>query len=296
MIEFVIWIAPTDIDDLGNTLTRLEDGARYLTLEQRRMFKFNIVMGISDEIIDWESSTVDKQECIDQFLGLASLTSWSSGADFNPSTEISGCTSMRRIASYSDSDYYIWLDTDIIFDPVTLPHMLNAVKAVERTHSEFVISPEIVRQWDSTWDCLVNERFIDEPVGYQAKNNPHVDTVFQDDKLPTLVEMRNNVPGQPYMKFAGGWFTLLSAKFLNRIPFPKGYGHYGYDDTYLMWGAEVLKDPRIIQFKLKNLIVCENYYDRCTTFEGLIKFIDRREEYKKYNQSLMNGALQSLVQ
>jgi hypothetical protein len=296
MIEFVIWISPTDIDDLENSLKRLQKSSEYLTKEQRMNIKFNIVMGISDEIIDWENSKVYRQECIDKFLGLVPLTTWCSGADFDPSTEISGCTSMRRMSAQSDSDYYIWLDTDIIFDPITLPHMLNAIKAVEHSgYTEFVISPEIVRQWDNTWDCLVNERFIDKPVGYQAKNNPHVDTAFQN-KLPTLVPMRNNVPGQPYMKFGGGWFTLLSGKFMDRIPFPEGYGHYGYDDTYLMWGAQVLQDPRIVQFKLKNLIVCENYYNRQVTFEGLIKFIDKREEFKKHNQQLINSGLQKLVQ
>lgn len=295
MIEFVIWISPTDIDDLGNSLKRLQKSSEYLTNEQRMNIKFNVVMGISDDIIDWENSKIDKQECIDKFLELVPLTIWAGASDFIPSNEISGCTSMRKTAANSDSDYYIWLDTDIIFDPVTLPHMLNAVKAVERTYSEFVISPEIVRQWDSTWDCLVNERFIDKPIGYQATNNPHIDSIYQVDTLPTLIPIRNNVHGQPYMKFAGGWFTLLSGKFLNRIPFPKGYGHYGYDDTYLMWGAEVLKDERIIQFKIKNIIVCENYFNRHTSFDGLIKFIDRREEYKKHNAGLMNDSLKSLV-
>jgi hypothetical protein len=295
MIEIVIFVLPSELDDLGNSLKRLQKSSEYLSEEQRMNIKFNVVMGISDEIIDWKSSTVTKKECIDKFFELIPLTSWSWGADFIPSTEINGCSSMRRIASYSDSTYYIWLDTDIIFDPVTLPHMLNAVKAVEYSYSEFVISPEIVRQWDSTWDCLVNDKFINKPIGYQATNNPQVDTVFQDGKLPTLVPIKNNALGQPYMKFAGGWFTLISSELLNRIPFPDGYSHYGYEDTYLMWGAQVLQDPKIIQFKLKNIVVCENYHDRYTSFDGMISFIDKREEYKKHNQSLMEIGLQNLV-
>lgn len=294
MIEIVIWIAPTDIDDLGNSLTRLQEGSKYLTKEQRSNFKFNIVMGISDEIIDWEGSKVDRKKCIDEFQKLMPLAVWANITKFTTSNEINGCTSMRRIASYSDSDYYLWLDTDIIFDPLTLPHMLNAIKAVEYKHSKFVITPEIVRQWDSTWDCLVNERFIDKPIGYQATNNPHEDTIIGDE-LPTLVPVRNNVPGQPYMKFAGGWFVILSSEFMKSIPFPEGYGHYGMDDTYLMWGAQVLQDPEIAQFKLKNIVVCENYYDRYISFGGAVKFIDRREEYKKHNASLFNKGLKKII-
>lgn len=296
MIEIVIWIAPTDITDLGNSLNKLNIGKNFLTHEQRNNIKFNVVMCVSDEIIDWESSTVDKQECIDRFLELKSKTNWAGESEFIPSTTINGCTSMRRLASYSDSDYYLWLDTDIIYDPMAFPYMLNSIEFIEESNfSKFVIVPEIVRQWDSTWDCLVGSRFINKPIGYQSTNNPHIDTIIDNELTPTLVEVRNNVPNQPYMKFGGGWFAIISSKLLESIPFPKNYGHYGLDDTYLMWGAEVLQDPYIKQFKLQNVIVCENYFNRGVDYKEQIQFIDRRDEYKKYNESLFNDGLNDLL-
>jgi hypothetical protein len=97
------------------------------------------------------------------------------------------------------------------------------------------------------------------------------------------------------MKFGGGWFALISKELMKTIPFPTNYGHYGLDDTYLMWGAEILQDPMIKQFKIKNIIVCENYYDRGITYPNQIQFIDRREEYKKYNTELANIALENLL-
>lgn len=296
MIEIVMWIAPTDISDLRKSLDRLNIGKDYLTEEQRNGIKFNIVMGVSDEIIDWENSGVDKQECIDKFLELKSIANWAGESIFTPTTTINGCTSMRRLSSYSNSDYYLWLDTDIIYDPMTLPYMLNSIEFIEASDfSKFVIVPEIVRQWDSTWDCLVNDRFIDKPIGYQAINNPHIDTILNTELTPTLVEVRNNVPNQPYMKFGGGWFALISAKLLEAIPFPENYGHYGLDDTYLMWGAQLLQDPYIKQFKLQNVVVCENYFDRGIDYKDKIKFIDKREEYKRYNESLFNEGLKNLL-
>ena len=177
MIEIVIWISPTDIDDLEKSLNRLNIGKDYLTKEQCDNIKFNIVMCVSDEIIDWEKSSVTKEECTNKFLGLKPLTDWASNGTFETTTTINGCTSMRRLASYSDSKYYIWLDTDIIFHPTTLAHSINSIEILEYHNdiTKFVSIPEIVRQWDSTWDCLVNERFINKPIGYQATNNPHVD-------------------------------------------------------------------------------------------------------------------------
>jgi len=78
------------------------------------------------------------------------------------------------------------------------------------------------------------------------------------------------------------------------IPYPENYGHYGLDDTYLMWGAQILQDPTIKQLKIKNIVVCENYFDRTTTYKGQIQFIDKREEYKKYNEQLFYIGLKNL--
>jgi hypothetical protein len=294
MIEIVMWVAPTDIDDLEKTLNRLNIGKEYLTEEQRNNIKFNIVMGVSDEIIDWDTSSITLEECTEKFLRLKHLTEWASDAIFEPTTTINGCTSMRRISGYSNSKYYLWLDTDIIFDPLTLAHSINSIDMIEGVGiTQFVIVPEIVRQWDSTWDCLVNKNFINKPIGYQATNNPHIDATIYDD--PTLEEVRNNVVGQPYMKFGGGWFAVLSKEIMKTIPFPENYGHYGLDDTYVMWGAELLQDPMIKQFKIKNVVVCENYFDRIINYKNEIQFIDKREEYKKYNEKLFQIGLKKLI-
>ena len=294
MIEIVMWISPTDIGDFEKSLNRLNIGKDYLTEEQRSNIKFNVVMCVSDEIIDWQKSTITIEQCTDAFLKLKHLSDWAADGIFETTTTINGCTSMRRLASYSDSKYYLWLDTDIIFDPLTLAHSINSIGVIESIGiTKFVCIPEIVRQWDSTWDCLVNEKFIGKPIGYQATNNPHIDSVIHLE--PELQEVRNNFPGQPYMKFGGGWFALISKELMKAIPFPDNYGHYGLDDTYLMWGAEILQDPMIKQFKIKNIIVCENYYDRGITYPNQIQFIDRREEYKKYNTELANIALENLL-
>jgi hypothetical protein len=94
---------------------------------------------------------------------------------------------------------------------------------------------------------------------------------------------------QPTTKFGAGWFTLLSKQLLDRIPLPESMGHYGPDDTFIMWASEKLNQngEQIYQFKLKNYVVCENYiYRDRTHYDKLIKRIDRKEEFRNQaNQS-----------
>ena len=145
MIEIVIWISPTDIDDLEKSLNRLNIGKDYLTKEQCDNIKFNVVMCVSDEIIDWSKSGITIEECTEKFLGLKPLTNWAPTGIFETTTTINGCTSMRRLSGYSDSNYYIWLDTDIIFNPLTLPHSINSIDIIENAGiTKFVSIPDIL--------------------------------------------------------------------------------------------------------------------------------------------------------
>jgi hypothetical protein len=87
------------------------------------------------------------------------------------------------------------------------------------------------------------------------------------------------------MKFGGGWFNCLSKALLDRIPVPYGIGHYGPDDTFIMWAAEKLSmmgDDSIHQFKMKNYVVCENYtYRDRSHYDKLIKKFDRKNEFRE---------------
>lgn len=292
MIEIVIWVSPVDLDDLEKSLNRLLIGKDYLTMEQKSKIRFNVVMCISDEIVVWKSNTI-KKECIDRFYSLKKLTTWANESNFISSNTINGCTSMRVKATHSNAKYYLWLDTDIIYQPETIGYMINAIHHIETSGvDKFVITPEIVRIWDNTWDCLVNKNFINKEVGYQKTHNPYEDAKIHGDI--SIEEVKCKIPGQPYMKFAGGWFTVISKKLLNELPWPDNYGHYGYDDTYLMWAASVINNPEIRQFKLENLIVSENYFDRITSYSDFVELIDKREEYKNYNLLQAQSSLQKL--
>lgn len=293
MLEIVIFILPTELNELRTTITNLRDASKLLELHHKH--RFNVIMGTSDEIVDWSSSIWSKQQCEKEFEDISKLINWTD-AKFTVSTTINGCTTARKHKAFdSDANWYLWLDVDIIFPVETLHTTYSAIDTIESVGiSKFVLTPSTVRLWDSTWDCIVSPRFLDKPLGYERKNNPYEDVKLTDISEFTLSEVRNTSIGQPYMKFAGGWFTVISHDLLTLIPIPDSFSHYGLEDTYIMWGAQILNNPDIRQFRNEELVVCENYFNRDTTLKEKIVLIDRREQYKKHNTEMFSVELNNI--
>jgi hypothetical protein len=281
-IVITTFIMPNEIDDLERILGDLNKASKFVKGENYELY---LALSVDDYLVNWNESKLDKQYFIDRFNSLKPLTNWVSKATFNIREDIMGCTSLRRIAhkECTDATHFIWLDTDICFDERVLYYIEAGIDRIAETDDlkKYVISPECVKIWDTTWDCLVNEKFLNKEVGYCKINNPFLDSgEVGEISLETVL---NNVPNQPRMKFGGGWFNCLSKELLDRVPLPESMGHYGPDDTFIMWASEKLNinGEQLYQFKLKNYIVCENYiYRDRTHYDKLIKRIDRKEEFR----------------
>jgi hypothetical protein len=280
-IVITTFIMPNEIDDLERLLADLNKASKHIDGNNYELY---LALSVDDYLVDWKNSKLDKQYFIDRFNKLKPLTQWAGKTTFNVRDDIMGCTSLRRIAhnECNDATHFIWLDTDIVFDEKILFYIDNGIDVIGKSISKYVISPECVKIWDSTWDCLVNENFLNKEEGYCRINNPYIDAgEYGDVSLETII---NNIPGQPRMKFGGGWFNCLSKELLDRVPLPESMGHYGPDDTFVMWASEKVNQngEGIHQFKLKNQVVCENYiYRDRTHYDSLIKRIDRKEEFRQ---------------
>jgi hypothetical protein len=284
---------PHELDDLERVLIDLNKASKHISGNN---YEFYISFSVSDYLFDWENSKVDKQFFIDRFNSLKSLTDWAGKSTYQIRDEIIGALQTKRYAHLEckDATHFIWLDTDICFDERILFYMENAIDVIDNVDKYF-ITPEIVKYWDTTWDCLVNSNYLDKPLDYCKTNNPFADCGEVGDVA--LETVFNNIPGQPQTKFGAGWFTLLSKPLLDRIPLPESMGAYGPDDTFLMWGIEKLNQTgaNIHQFKLKNFIVCENYiYRNRNHYDSIIKRIDRKEEFKNKAYSVFQEELNNI--
>ena len=278
---------PYEIDELENTLNQLRKASYYLS--GNNQWELDVTLGLSDTLVNWKNSRIPKEYFSDRFSNLAKTIDWCKGNFYISSDDVNGCVSQRRksLLQHEDADYFIWLDTDIIFDERTLAYMENTMAAIKNITPYSVITPEIVKVWDTTWDCLVNEEFLNKPLDYQKTNDPYKDSGIKGDV--TVESVRNNFQNQPRFKFAGGWMTCLSGDLVRRIGVPESFGHYGYEDTFIMWASEKLIQTEgldIQQFKLKNLVVCENYKYRSNYhYLNNLSAYDKREEYRKIAES-----------
>lgn len=294
-IVISIFCLPYEIDELENSLNQLRSATQYLSNDIE--FVLDVTLSLSDVMVNWKKSSLPKSFFEEKFLKLSTQTDWCIKY-FRTSTDINGCVSQRRntLITQPEGDYFIWLDTDIVFDDRTLFYLENAIKSINEITEYSIITPEIVRIWDGTWDLLVNEQFIDKPLDYQKSNNPYVDSGIKGDVSVQSVE--NSIPNQPRFKFGGGWFTCISGSLLRRIGVPESFGHYGYEDTFVMWASEKLKSTTeldIRQFKIKNVVVCENYkYRNNSHYLNNLSVYDRREEFKKIAESNFMKELETI--
>lgn len=285
-IVISIFALPYEIDELENTLNQLKRASYYLS--GKHEYVLDVTLSLSDQLVNWRKSSIPKSYFEDKLLKLSSQIDWCAKS-FQTSDDIMGCVSQRRktLLDQDSADFYIWLDTDIIFDERTLLYMENAMTSVKKFTPYTVITPEVVKLWDTTWDCLVNEEFLEKPTDYQKTNDPYKDSGVKGNIMVEGVQ--NQIQGQPRFKFAGGWFTCISAPLLKRIGVPESFGHYGYEDTFVMWASEKLiqvNNVDIKQFKIKNLVVCENYKYRSNYhYVNNLSVYDRREQFKQIAQS-----------
>lgn len=285
-IVISIFCLPYEIDELENTLNQLRRASYYLS--GKNEWVLDVTMSISDKLVNWNKSSLPKKYFEDKFLKLSAHSDWCA-TYFQTSDVVNGCVSQRRksLLQHEDADYFLWLDTDIIFDERTLSYMENTMTAIKDVTPYSVITPEIVKVWDNTWDCLVNENFLDKDTDYQKTNDPYKDSGIKGEI--TIEPIKNKIQGQPQFKFAGGWMTCVSGDLCRRIGVPESFGHYGYEDTFIMWGSQKLietKNLDIQQYKIKNLVVCENYKYRSNYhYINNLSVYDRREEFKKHAES-----------
>lgn len=284
-----IFCMPQEVEDLALTLNTLKRNSVHL--DGSISFKVDITMCLSEELTEWSKSSLQKdyikertEELCEKYLDWCECN-----LVFEEGSEILGCVSQRRKShrTNNDVDFFLWLDCDMFFNDYTLYYAMEAVKyAKQNNRKYFVVSPEFVKQWDHTWDCLVNSKYLNEPVNYHFKADLFKESLTMQEDI-SIFETKK-------VKFAGGWFTIISKDLIDLTGVPDSFGHYGLEDTFIVICTEIMRSKGYdsSQFLLRNIIAGEIHKHRTnSTIKKFIASKNRKEEFRLIAESNFNKEL-----
>ena len=127
----------------------------------------------------------------------------------------------------------------IIFDEKLLAYYCEAVKSVKNEY--FLITPQITKMWDNSWDMLVSDRYQNIPYETYIKKNCF-DIIYDQNNSMEEVKLKP----LPTSKFAA-WFDICNKAFYKKLvpvwPEWEGYGGWDYyslmvSDVYKKLGGD----------------------------------------------------------
>jgi hypothetical protein len=259
----------TDIDYLERTLVLLKQNSAYLDKEKFHII-LDVTLPISNYLTDWDNSILKQDFFINKFNNLKVYGDWADEVYFNIDDKVKGCVDccINNVYKYQVDDV-IWLDTDIVFNPYTLSTILESSLQVKQIQSKYIITPEITKLWDYTWDVLVNKQFLNKPYGYEQTNSSISDVMEVPGEM--TIQALNT------FKFAGAWFTLYSKELLDYIKFPQDIEGYSPIDTFIMEFCKLA--PEVTQYKIENLVVSHDFkYTNRLLYSEYVKTLDRKND------------------
>jgi hypothetical protein len=271
--QIAIHTLPYEIDQLERLLIQLKRNSKHLTPDNNIIT--DVVLNVN--LNNWDNSSLSKEFFIDKFYQLEQLTKTWSTTNFhiNDNNEILGCVSHRRkVFRETQADNVLVLDTDVFFSDSLLYHIINGALLIEQNSPYYVLTPQITKMWDNSWDCLVNDAFLNDSTNEFKNKDPFI-----------TADCLGEVSIKPIdgFKFGGGWGTLISVPLLRKIDIPDSLGHYGLEDTYIMICSSFLKQNglNVNQYVLENELLIEDNRFRFSPYKKYLSAIDRREEFKK---------------
>ena len=228
---------PWEIDYALLSFTQLKKSKYYLPEDVN--ITIDSVLNLSSYLINWEESKLPKEFFIEKYNTLSLLLKdYTHNPKIYQENKLYGHLDLQRDCISSEVDYYINICPDMYFSEHLLTLLVESAKQVKTKY--FVITPEIYKLWDNTWDVITDKDYIDVPY-----NNWDQVDVF---------DIRNNLKNtqkeifldpSPTSKWAG-WFDLYNKEMLEELcPIQDDWIGYGPHDWYSLMITEHVKSQGV---------------------------------------------------
>jgi hypothetical protein len=270
-----VHVMPSEVEMFQRWIKQYKHSLQYL--DENDNVTLHAVLNLNPLLTDWDNSELSKNYFFDYFNDTLKIIKGAKVIQYtNFGTDLMGTTQLKRECIKLNFDQFIFCDADIAVPEQLLKYQLLAA-SYNNTPKNYIIIPNTIRLWDSSWDCLTHRDYLNKDFGYYKTHDPEL-TYNQSVKDVSL----KLVAGP--LKFGCGMHTLYSKSFWDLVDIPEIFGGYGPEDTFGMFAGNmynqtVPKHP-IIEYVLDGIYITEDYVNRKPSFEGKIKPIDRKAELR----------------
>jgi len=224
---------PWEIDYAFMSFTQLKK--TYFHIPDDVEIRIDAALNCSNHLIDWDNTKLPKQFFIDKFNSLlVLLKDYTVNPIIYEGDDNYGFFDVQKLAYEKDVDYYMGLCPDVYFSEHVIPLFLESVKQIPNKY--FVITTEIYKMWDNTWDEITNEKYLNVP--YEKWNEGDIFKIRYDLKNDTEDVYLSKTNKSKW----AWWCDFYSKEFYETIaPIPDEWIGYGGWDYYSMLISEAIK-------------------------------------------------------
>lgn len=250
--KLILHICPWEIDHYLLVVDKLKQSSYYI----EDQLYIDTALNLSDGIINWETSKLSKEYFIEKYNTINNILKdkFIHKPFIYEGGKVYGHLNLQRDAIQKNIDYYITICPDISFTETTLVQLIEAAKQIKNKY--FIVTPEIFKSWDESWDSLVNKTF---------ENVPYTECIEHDiHKIhDQVLHLNNDVKIEKLngFKFAG-WFDLFNKETYEKaFKMPDSWNGYGPWDLYALNLSYFLRQNKvdIQQYVIKNQVIW--FYD-----------------------------------
>ena len=222
-----------ELDYALQTFTQLKKSKYYLS--DKDTIEIDVCLNLSAYLVDWDKSKLNKDLLKARFKEyLKLLKDYKVNATIYEENKLYGHLDHQREIVSPEVDFYITICPDMYFSEQALALLIQSSKQIKNKY--FVITPEISKLWDNTWDEITNSDWMH--VNYDKWN--------EVDLFDIRAKMKSKETGitlDPTNKSKwAGWFDLYNkAMYEELCPIHDDWKGYGPHDWYSLIITEYVK-------------------------------------------------------
>lgn len=296
-IKLLIHFMPWEIDHALIFADKLKQSI--YNVKSDDVIYIDSALNLSSFNINWNESKISKEYFIEKYKLFDTMVNdkFVHKPFIYEGDSLYGHLDLHKISAQTNIDYYIIVCPDIDFSTSLLYYLIESAKSIKNEY--FIITPQIFRCWDNTWDILVNDLFLK----YDYKQCTDIN--IHDIRHQLQSSNCNDVEVSSINTFKyAGWFDLYNKNFFEKLAPPldewRGYGPW---DFYSMNICDLAKSLNVDvkQYLLKNEIVwfydvgCLQDFSYKINGEGalktvyknlLVKNVDKPTQIKKIHNDM----------